>query len=257
LGLPPSRVVPPMDFIYVDGERIAMLHSELEPPLVEKERTVTTENKHDKSVGLERKPLELKAGGSTGKTEAQKFESVNPSTSRECLDVINNLLARQSPPYYSTFNQLSNFQILNRAKDLMKSVHENLPPQSLFAAKPPDTAGAAVLRQMTEVRKKTPPAEIEKGVRTQLGQVSGLVLVQGDFRATSRGTGSGQFEEQFKTGPHPISFRIIDLHDRHALGLLTGHSRLFVLGNVIKNWDGGPYIDLYPIAILSGAVGAP
>jgi hypothetical protein len=109
-GLPPSRVLPPMDFIYVDAARIATLYNELEEPLVEKERTVTTERKSDESVGLERKPLELKAGGSTGKTVAQKFESVSPSTARECLDVINNLLARQSPPYYGTFDQLSTFR---------------------------------------------------------------------------------------------------------------------------------------------------
>jgi hypothetical protein len=256
LGLPPSRVVPPMDFIYVDTARVAMLHSELGPPLVEKERTVTTESKSDESVGLERKPLELKAGGSTGRTEAQKFESVDPSTSRECLDVINNLLARQSPPYYSTFDQLSNFQILNQAKELMKSLHASLPPQSLFTGAPPDTGGAAILRQMTEIRQKTPPAEIEKGIRTQLGQVSGLVLVQGDFTPTSHRPGSGQFEEQFKSGPYPIAFRFA-LRDKEALSLLTDHSRLFVLGNVIKNWDGGPYIDLHPIAILSGAVSAP
>jgi hypothetical protein len=109
---------------------------------------------------------------------------------------------------------------------------------------------------MTEIRKKTPPAEIEKAIRTQLSGLSGLVLVEGDFKRPYFQHHSGQFEDQFKAGPHPISFRF-DLHDKEALGLLTDHSRLFVLGNVIKNWDGGAYIDLHPIAILSGAVSAP
>ena len=109
---------------------------------------------------------------------------------------------------------------------------------------------------MAEIRQKTPAAEIEKGVRTQLGAIAGLVLVQGDFKRTSRHADAVQFEEQFENGPHPIFFRFA-LLDKEAARLLPDSATLLVLGDVIEKWDGGAYVDFHPIAILSGTPTSP
>jgi hypothetical protein len=226
LGLPPSKVVLPVDFIYVDAARVSMLHSELAPAFAEEERTITSEWKVDKSLGLERKPLELKAGASSGMTESQKFKAVASSTSRECLEVINNLLERQAPPYYSTLERLGVFQVLNRTRALMNSVHESLQPDSLFTGKPLDPNAASTIKQMADARQKIPPAEIEKGIRSQLSGLCGLIIVQGDFKRLR--FGATQFAEQFRSGPRPIFFRFA-LSDQAALSLLPDRAPLFVL----------------------------
>jgi hypothetical protein len=137
LGLPPSEIVPPVDFLYVDAERVATLYSEIEPSLVEQKRTLTQESKKDKGVDLERQPLTLKLGGSTATKESREFKAVDPSTARKCLDLMNGLLARQAPPYYATFAQFGTFQTLMQAKDSMKSIHETLQQPSLVLIEVP------------------------------------------------------------------------------------------------------------------------
>ncbi|MGA8596437.1 MAG: hypothetical protein WB676_17135, partial [Bryobacteraceae bacterium] len=248
-ALPPSRIVSPVDFLYVDTTRISSLYDQLQPAFIENDRTVTIEKKKDGSLDLERQPLELKAGGSKSTTETRHFKNVDASTARECLDLINNLLARESPPYYASFGQLGTFELVKQAKKLVNSVHRGLAPQSLFVRNPVDPAAVATLKQMTEARKKTPPEVIENGIRAQLRQLSGLVIVQGEFRRTVRRGDVGEFEEEFKDNPRAIYFRFA-LRDKDALRLLADHQNLLVLGDVIGKWDGGLYLEVHPIALL-------
>jgi len=248
-ALPPSQVVPPVDVLYADKDRVAMLYSQLSPEFAEEKRTVTSEDKNDNSFGVQRKPVTLNFGGSRNTKQAAEFQRVNPTTARECIELVNGLLARQSPPYYSTFDQLSAFQLLKQAAALMKSAHDGLHSQSLFTSRPPEPGAAAMLKQMAEIRKTTPPMVIESGIRAQLGKVSGLVIVEGEFRRMALGPHTGEFEEQFKPNPHPISFRFV-LRDEDGLRLLPDRGRLLVLGDVIKKWDGGPSLEFHPIAIL-------
>jgi hypothetical protein len=254
-ALPPARIVPPADFLYVDAERVNRLHSELQPELVERERTLSTQNKTGNSIGLERKPLELKADGEHSSTEARKFAAIDPTVSQKALTVINDLLSRETPPYYSSFAQLSGFQLLSQARHLVTSSQKSLEAHSLFLS-PTDTAEAQVLRQMAEARKKTPAADVEKGVRVQLSGLAGLILVNGDFKRVGVQGDSVTAAEQFKPPPKPIFFRFSLVHTKTA-ALIPSHAKLFVLGEVIKSWDGGPYVDLLPIAVLSGAETSP
>ena len=249
LGLPPSQIVPPLDFVYVDGTRVASLYEQLQPTFRENERTVTTERKLEGDLDLERKPLELKAGGSNSSTEARHFKNVDPSTATQCLDVINALLARDSPPYYATYGQLSSFTLRKQAKGLVSTVHKDLARPSLFVHKGVDPAAVATLKQLTELQKKTPPKVVENGIRYQLQRLSGLVIVQGEFDRTGLHADVGEFQEQFKGNPRPIYFRF-RIADREALRLLTNRQKLLVLGDVIEQWDGGHSLQLHPIAIL-------
>lgn len=253
MGLPPSKIVPPVDVIYADTPRISMLYSELQPELIESERTRTAEKKSDRSIGLEGKPMALKSEGSRDQTETQKLTHPDPSTSQRCLSLINTLLFRKTPPYYSTFDQLSYFQFFVQAKQLLASTHENIPSDSIFVDPAPGmSAATAMIKHMFEARQKMPLSEIEHGVREQLSAITGLVIIQGDFKRTSHLGNLGQFEEQFRKAPRQILFRF-PLRDKDALRLLTDRASLLVLGDIIKKWDGGLYIDLQPIAIISGS----
>jgi hypothetical protein len=254
-ALPPARIVPPADFLYVDTERVNRLHSELQPELIERERTLSTQNKTDNTIGLERKPLELKTNGEHSSAEARKFAAVDPTVSQKALAVINDLLSRETPPYYSSFAQLSGFQLLSQARHLVTSSQKSLDAHSLFLG-PIDTAEVQALKQMAEALKKTPAADVEKGVRVQLSGLAGLILVNGDFARVGVQGDSVTVAEQFKPPPKPIFFRF-SLVDRKAAALMQSHAKLFVLGEVIKTWDGGPYVDFLPIAVLSGAETSP
>ena len=71
-ALPPSQIVPPIDVLYADKYRVAMLYSQLEPEFAERKRAVTSENKDDNSFALERKPLTLTLGGSKQRQQTGK-----------------------------------------------------------------------------------------------------------------------------------------------------------------------------------------
>jgi hypothetical protein len=247
-ALPPSEIIPPVDFLYADKDRIAMLYSEIQPALRLDKHTVARDEKNDNSLDLERKPLTLKLDGSHGKTETDEFKYVDPTTARQAFELVNGLLARAMPPYYGKYEQLRGFQFLKQAKDFMKSASEGLSKRSLFVAKPPDGGTLATLKQMAELEKNTPSSVIESRIRAQLSQLSGLVIVQGEFQRISLRQDSGEFVEQFKGEPRPIYFRLV-VTDKEALRLLPEHTRLLVLGDVINRWDGNRYIEVHPMAI--------
>jgi hypothetical protein len=252
MGLPPSAIAPPVDLIYVDSKRISELYSELQPDLIESERTRTAEKKADESIGLEAKPMTLKSEGLRDQTETQKLTHPDPSTSQRCLALFKNILSRKDPPYYNTFAMTSNFQFFTQIKQLLVSARDATASDSVFSDPAPGMhTAAAVINRLNEAREKTPPNEVERRVREQLTSLSGLVVVQGDFDRTSIQGGLAEFQEQFKKAPRQIFFRF-PLRDKEALHLLPGRSTLLVLGDVIKKWDAGPYIDFQPIVIISG-----
>lgn len=240
LVLPPSRILPPADFLYADERRIAILFNEIEPALREREDTISSQNRVDGSMGFERKPVSVKVDGSRGTTETHTFASVDPSTQRQCLDVMNNLLAREAPPYYTTFRQLSEFAILRQTKEVLDSAHKGLSSRSLFTMQRVDATKLSVLRQLTEARKGAPPRAIDSAVRAQLRQLSGLMIVGGDFRRVSRTPEGDTFEEQFRREPRAIFFRFV-LRDKTALSMIPNRANLWVLGDMIAKWSGGPF----------------
>jgi hypothetical protein len=248
LGLPPSRIDPPVDFLYVDAGRVARIYTETEPSLREQRRTLSEERKKDNGVDLDRKPLTAKLGGSTSSKETREFRAIDPSTTRKCLDLMNGLLERPTPPYYATYQQLHVFQRLTQARDLMKSIHNSLQQPSLFLIQVPNEK-VALLKQMNEINKKENPTVVEKAIRGQLGQLSGLIIVQGDFDRVAGHHSSAEFREQFKAPPNPIYFHF-RIYDDHAMPRLPQHGKRLVLGNVIQRWDGEHDIELNPLAIF-------
>jgi hypothetical protein len=102
---------------------------------------------------------------------------------------------------------------------------------------------------MNEINQKTSPAVIEKAIRAQLSQLSGLIIVQGDFDRIAIHRDSAEFREQFKPAPNPIFFHLV-ISDKQAVHLLPEHGKRLVLGNIIQKWDGGPYIEISPLAIF-------
>jgi hypothetical protein len=251
MALPPARIVPPVDFLYVDAGRVNTLYSELQPDLVEHERKISTERKAENSIGIERKPIEVKKDGETKTTEEHNFIATDPTVAKRTILLINNLLARDAPPYYSSLAASGSFQLLSRIRQDTSSFQKSLKIPSLFLGQP-DTVEAKTLKQMAEARKKTPPETIEAGVRQDLKMLSGLVIAHGEFKRSVVGKDSVSVEEVFKPAPNPILFRC-SIHDRKAISLMLEHSILLVLGEAIKPWDGSSAIEVFPVAVLFGA----
>lgn len=90
----------PIDFKYLDRNRVDALYSQITPELLEKERSVAIQGDRAAKVGISGGPLtgELKTEkGSQTKSELQRVEF---SPERKCVEVINFSLAHERAHYY-------------------------------------------------------------------------------------------------------------------------------------------------------------
>jgi hypothetical protein len=89
-GWTPPAVEAPVDFRYLDMDRVLALYSEVESEFPEKERTVSSERSGDIDVGVGNSKAELSGKG----TETASFQRQNLSPERKCIDVLNILLPK-------------------------------------------------------------------------------------------------------------------------------------------------------------------
>jgi hypothetical protein len=248
--LPPARIDPPVNFHYLDRPRIEALYSEIQPTLSENERKVSSEKRSGASIDIDRKPASLKADTASGVSETRSYKSVDLSTERKCLEMINSLLMRPSPPYYRTAELLRLSERARESHRLLESLrHEIAAPRSLFTIES-DPADEARVDRLRELSKATNSADdLSAGVDAQLHHLSGLVIIEGAFRETRLQNGGARFDEPFAKGVRPVVFSF-ELRDREAVRLIHGSTNLRVLGDMASSRAGGRSVEILAIAIF-------
>ena len=99
----PPAVVPPIDFDYINKERVDALYNQLEPDLEEKERTVAQTSTEQGKVGVAGGGVsgEVSAGKSANSTSS--FSRTHFSQERECIEIMKYIADTYgSSRYYST-----------------------------------------------------------------------------------------------------------------------------------------------------------
>jgi hypothetical protein len=97
-----GKVNGPYDFVYVDSERVGALYSQLEPEMIETERTVKKDRgasgKGSATVG----PLSGEVEGKNETAESSSYKPAQSSMQRKCVEVMRFLDSKGRIQHYSS-----------------------------------------------------------------------------------------------------------------------------------------------------------
>jgi transketolase len=82
IGPTPIEIQPPLDFHYIDDERVSAIYSEVEPDLIESKRTISNGSKTEVEGGVDAYAASLKAGASKSAQQATEYERSEFSVDR-------------------------------------------------------------------------------------------------------------------------------------------------------------------------------
>ena len=92
----------PIDFHYLDSRRVDALYSQLEPELVEKQRTVAETLTGRAKAGIEAGPANVEAGVERGKASTSSYSRTDFSSERKCIVVMEYVIANNISRYYTS-----------------------------------------------------------------------------------------------------------------------------------------------------------
>jgi hypothetical protein len=239
----PPTLLPPVDFHYLDKDRIDALFSQIQSTLVEKERTVSTSGNVRGKVGAATGLISAEVESGKSASSTSSFSRTDFSSERKCIEVVNYLIENNTPQYYR-----------NREEWLLRRANADYwIAMQKFQLNPTDPSAIHGIRPLTDKASKEEKAEAERKAK-QFEQflmdylkTSGFVVVDGAFSLSANGNNIILLEH-FAAKP-TVVFRVT--LPKSALSDVPheGSLQMRVFGDVIKPLDSGGYVDVRPIAL--------
>jgi hypothetical protein len=263
-GWTPPVIETPVDFRYLDKDRISALYSEVESEFPEKERTVSSEHSGDLTLGTAASKAEL-----SGKaTQTTSYERQNLSPQRKCINLLNALLPRWKIAYYSTVDEWREHEIEHLRRVLAASARASadlVADEARMLAGQKDIHGKDMgepflklneqfVKELIKpedakaLKRRLLPAA-ERNLRLELAELQGLLVVDGTFRKVSTSVQNQIFEATFGYVPRRVAFRF-SLDKQQKAEPMDDGSHLRVFGSVVHQLNGGDHIDILPIAVF-------
>jgi hypothetical protein len=249
----PPIISAPVDFQYLDKERVDALYSQVEPELTEKERTVATTGSTKGKVGLTvGGAVSAEAEAGKGVSSTSSFARANFSRERKCIELMNYVVRNKNPKYYRNINSW----FLGRenaalAVQMEQNKRAPIDLSKLRRSEPLDDPETIAGRAPTDEEKREAirkAKQYESELQNELKSLDGYVFIDGVFEKTMNGDNM-VFVENFSTKPLKILFRMTipppqlpNIENLHRL-------RLRVFGDVIRPLDSDGYVDIRTIAV--------
>ena len=168
----PNLIQIPVDFHYLDTSRVNGIYSEIEPELIETQRTVAASKKSAGSAEVTAGPASLKGEKSSEKQETSKFERSESSAERKCVQLMNYTLQNGSAHYYRTIRefyaeQLGIQAITKAAKEYDPNRYKPIP---LLSDRP---------IQLSYVERQERPIKISEVIQAFRGDLKSFAVVDG------------------------------------------------------------------------------
>jgi hypothetical protein len=247
IGNPPA-IQPPISFQFLNGARVDNLYNQIEPELVEKQRTVvkgeSTEGKGSLSAG----PASAELGIGKKGEATSSFERSTFSSARKCEELMKFVL-EQNRAYYYTDPAAWMLRATNaeRKAAFDSAVREARTEEDIEKLKvSPINPLTPVNTGVSELSTKLH----EMQLKAELSNLSGLVFVDGTFDVHQSGQGRLTLFEVFSEKPEHETFKIIGLK-AVDLPSLRGKSkaRLRIFGDVRQPLDDKGVVEIEAIAV--------
>ena len=246
----------PIDFQYVDRVRVEALYSQLEPELVEKQRTVSAGESMSGKGSVAIGPAGGEVGAARQKGAMSSFERASFSPERKCVEVMKFVLGQRTAHFYTNGSGWFGRRIVRAFREeLTKALKES----ESSKAKEVTEADLDKLRLRSPDQPPTKEEEEEAKRRekqyteefgTELNSLNGLVLIDGTFAVHRNSQGGLVLVERFSEKPRHIVFRVLAPETEELRMLLTkGKSRLRVFGTVTRQLGDDGVIEVRAIAL--------
>jgi hypothetical protein len=230
----------PIDFDYIDRERVDALYNQIEPELVEKERTISDNAASQSKLGVG--GAGISAETQRGKTSTSTSSLSRPqfTQERECIEVMRYLVKTRGAKAYTTSDS---WMYVHQAAENIA----NLQSQQLSAALARFRAelGLEPLPPISKV--PSTDDDRQRGLRTELRSLQGLIFLDNVFERLGSTTDLS-LVGKFSTKPSAVTFRA---HiPKTGKADLPKHGRLRVFGDVVRPLEEDGYIDVRAIAVF-------
>jgi hypothetical protein len=245
----PSEIFPPVDFHYLDSTRVNGLYSEIEPDLIETERSISLSKKLAGSASVEAGAASLKGEAAKETEETSKFERSDASAERKCVLLMNFVLKNGTAHYFTTirdfYGQRELSRVLEAGRIAYQEALKKTDPTTLTLVPPIDESpGKLSPEQRLAVAKR-----IEAWNQAFRKEARGFVVVDGTFRI-ARTDNNIVFEEEFSPRPQYIAFRLT-LPAKLDADVFRDGARMRVFGDVIPSSNDMNTLTIHPVAIFN------
>ena len=267
--LPPPQISAPIDFFYLDSARVDEIFSEMEPELIETQRTISSDSRIGGSASVNAGPASLKGDASKKKQESSTYTRGRSSAERECIQMANFVLKSGSGHYFTTLQAFDFQKVWNDAfeagrkgyqeaeKGFNPGFYEPIEPigQSLNEADANLETVAAKAKESLANQVPTPEERFKALKQIALmnqefrSEAKGFVVVDGVFHI-QRSNGEINFQEEFSPPPNKIVFRFT-LSSKFDSPVFRDGAKMRVFGDVVQQDNQPAVLTINPIAIFN------
>ncbi len=201
-------VTPPIDFQYLDRERIDSLYNQILPEMIEKERSVSTQSSRSGRIGVSTPALSGDASGSKTHETMSQLERVDFSAERKCIEIINFTLKNRSAHYYTngpTWFLNKTLEDSRKKLDEMRNEEQRgIDPDALRKIAPVQDVPAP--EQLEDSRQKVAMYNAE--FVNEMTTLTGLVLLDSEFQISGQSKDDRSLTMQFSKQPRDVRFKV-------------------------------------------------
>lgn len=244
----------PIGFQYLDRARIDGLYSEIEPELVEKQRTVSATESLNEKGKVTLGPAEGEVGAGKQKGATSSFERASFSSERKCIQIMKYALSQKTAHFYTTSGEWF-------GRRLFKTFREDIDKafKQAESSEPREVTKEDLKKLRTsdqppteEQQKETKRRELQysQEFESELKSLNGLVLVDSTFVVHHNSQNDLILVDNFSEKPLHIVFRVLVPEGSQVKPPLPeGKSRLRVFGTVTRQLNDSGVIEVRAIAL--------
>ena len=241
-----SDLEEPIYFQYLDRTGVEALYSQLEPELVERQRTISSDASINGKGSVTVGPVEGELAAKEQKKATSSFERASFSPERKCLEVMKFVSSQKPSRFYTTGGDWVARKLTRRFReDIDNATSEHSPIE--VAKIPLESLRLEEQQKDAEQWATLYNAQLD----SELASLSGLILIDGIFTAHHESNRDDlTLIEQFSEKPLNRQFRISAQNTKQLQPFFArGSIRLRVFGTVTKQLGNDGVIDVRAIAI--------
>jgi hypothetical protein len=242
LVLPAHSIESPIDFHYLEAERVTALFNQIEPELVEQQRVVNRGTNVTGKLGVSSGPVEAEVGGSKQDSSSSTYQHISSSPQRQCVELMNFLISQNKVKYYTSaedwFKQSASMEFQHTFEQILDQARSEKTDQT----PPRNKTNAELVADMQNYQDK---------LLAELKALQGLVIVDGEFAIGQAQQDHLTLSEKFSEKPVRIVFQAIAPVSIESSRLMPGNKfKLRVFGTVLHSLDDTGGVEIRPIAVF-------
>jgi hypothetical protein len=239
----------PVDFHYLDSERVKGLYNEIEQDLVEQQRTVASTGTVTGKIGGKAGPIEGEIGGSKQQNSSSTYQRLEFSPEKKCIEVMNYSLKGNVFKYLTTADD---WLRRRQAADFQARYNE-IQRRALSVQVTSPTPAADTEKSSTKDEQEAAARQLEgyrQELKSELASLDGLLFIEGEFAISRTSQGTITLVEKFSEIPRVV-LRVTASAAPGLNGIApSGRAHLKVFGTVVRPLVGDAPIEVRPIAVF-------